>query len=114
MSTEIHVPTLGESITEATVGAWLKTAGEQVEVDEILCELETDKVAVEVPAPVAGTIGEIVANAGETVEVGALLAVLTEGAGSAGPAPKGGPSSTGRQSSDQDQAGAEAVAPAPE
>jgi len=85
MSTEIHVPALGESITEATVGEWLKTAGEEVEVDEILCELETDKVAIEVPAPAAGTISEIVAAAGETVAVGALLAVLSEGAGGARP-----------------------------
>ncbi len=79
MSTEIHVPALGESITEATVGAWLKAAGEAVEVDEILCELETDKVAIEVPAPAAGTLSEIVADAGATVEVGALLAVVSEG-----------------------------------
>ena len=85
MSTEIRVPTLGESITEATVGEWIKAAGEQVAADEILCELETDKVAIEIPAPASGTIAEIVASSGDTVEVGALLAVLTEGEGVAKP-----------------------------
>ena len=83
MSIEVRVPTLGESVTEATVATWFKKPGEAVEADEMLCELETDKVTVEVPAPAAGTLGEIVAGEGETVGVDALLATLTEGAGAA-------------------------------
>ncbi len=86
MSTEIRVPTLGESVTEATVATWFKKPGESVAVDEMLCELETDKVTVEVPSPVAGKLGEIVAGEGDTVGVNALLATLEEGAGSAAPA----------------------------
>ena len=73
MSTEIRVPTLGESVTEATVATWFKKLGDQVAVDEMLCELETDKVTVEVPSPVAGTISEIVAPEGTTVSADALL-----------------------------------------
>ena len=80
MSTEVRVPTLGESVTEATVATWFKTPGDAVAADEMLCELETDKVTVEVPSPVAGTMGEIVAAEGETVGVDALLAMITEGA----------------------------------
>lgn len=86
MATEIRVPTLGESVTEATVATWFKKPGDTVAVDEMLCELETDKVTVEVPSPSAGTLGEIVAAEGTTVGVDALLATLTEGAGAA-PAP---------------------------
>jgi 2-oxoglutarate dehydrogenase E2 component (dihydrolipoamide succinyltransferase) len=86
MATEIRVPTLGESVTEATVATWFKKPGDTVAVDEMLCELETDKVTVEVPSPSAGTLGEIVAAEGTTVGVDALLATLTEGAGPA-PAP---------------------------
>ncbi|HCI07018.1 MAG TPA: dihydrolipoamide succinyltransferase, partial [Sulfitobacter sp.] len=67
MTTEVRVPTLGESVTEATVATWFKKPGDAVAVDEMLCELETDKVTVEVPSPVAGTMGEIVAGEGETV-----------------------------------------------
>ncbi|MGY4575106.1 2-oxoglutarate dehydrogenase E2 component (dihydrolipoamide succinyltransferase) [Bradyrhizobium sp. USDA 3256] len=78
--TEIRVPTLGESVTEATIGRWFKKAGEAVAVDEPLVELETDKVTIEVPAPVAGTLGEIIANDGETVAVGALLGQINDGA----------------------------------
>ena len=81
MATEIRVPTLGESVTEATVATWFKKPGDSVAVDEMLCELETDKVTVEVPSPAAGTLGEIVAAEGETVGVDALLATLTEGVG---------------------------------
>ena len=80
MATEIKVPTLGESVTEATIGQWFKATGDAVQADEPLVELETDKVTIEVPAPVAGTLGDIVAPEGETVEVGALLAMLNEGA----------------------------------
>ncbi|MEM6888650.1 MAG: 2-oxoglutarate dehydrogenase complex dihydrolipoyllysine-residue succinyltransferase [Pseudomonadota bacterium] len=90
MTTEVRVPTLGESVTEATVATWFKKPGEAVAVDEMLCELETDKVTVEVPSPAAGTLGEIVAAEGDTVGVDALLATISEGegagAGSAAPA----------------------------
>ena len=80
MATEIRVPTLGESVSEATVGTWFKKVGDAVKADEILCELETDKVTVEVPAPTSGTLSEIVANAGETVAPGGLLGQIAEGA----------------------------------
>ena len=78
MSTEVRVPTLGESVSEATVATWFKKPGDAVAVDEMLCELETDKVTVEVPSPVAGTLGEIVAQEGDTVGVDALLAMISE------------------------------------
>ena len=81
--TEIRVPTLGESVTEATIGKWFKKAGDAVAVDEPLVELETDKVTIEVPAPSAGTLGEIVAKDGETVAVGALLGQINEGGAAA-------------------------------
>jgi 2-oxoglutarate dehydrogenase E2 component (dihydrolipoamide succinyltransferase) len=85
--TEIRVPTLGESVTEATIGRWFKKAGEAVAVDEPLVELETDKVTIEVPAPSAGVLGEIIAKDGETVAVGALLGQINDGAaGAAKPA----------------------------
>lgn len=83
MAIEIRVPTLGESVTEATVGQWFKKPGDAVNVDEPLVELETDKVTVEVPAPASGVMGELAAQAGETVAVGALLGHLNEGAGGA-------------------------------
>ena len=86
MTTEVRVPTLGESVTEATVATWFKKPGDAVAVDEMLCELETDKVTVEVPSPAAGTLAEIVAAEGATVGVDALLASISEGA--AAPAPK--------------------------
>jgi 2-oxoglutarate dehydrogenase E2 component (dihydrolipoamide succinyltransferase) len=84
--TEIRVPTLGESVTEATIGRWFKKAGDPVAVDEPLVELETDKVTIEVPAPSAGTLSEIIAADGTTVAVGALLGQITDGAGAAKPA----------------------------
>src|SRR6202790_2950723 len=85
--TEIRVPTLGESVTEATIGRWFKKAGDAVAVDEPLVELETDKVTIEVPAPSAGVLGEISAKDGETVAVGALLGQINDGAaGAAKPA----------------------------
>jgi 2-oxoglutarate dehydrogenase E2 component (dihydrolipoamide succinyltransferase) len=93
MSVEIRVPTLGESVTEATVATWFKKTGDVVAVDEMLCELETDKVTVEVPSPAAGTLAEIVVAEGETVGVDALLATLTEGVGAA-PAPANAPEAT--------------------
>ena len=85
--TEIRVPTLGESVTEATIGRWFKRAGDPVAVDEPLVELETDKVTIEVPAPSAGTLGEIIAKDGETVAVGALLGQINDGAAAAKQAP---------------------------
>ncbi|MCF6315440.1 MAG: 2-oxoglutarate dehydrogenase complex dihydrolipoyllysine-residue succinyltransferase [Marinosulfonomonas sp.] len=86
MTIEIRVPTLGESVTEATVATWFKKPGDAVVVDEMLCELETDKVTVEVPSPSAGVMAEIIAAEGATVGVDALLATLTEGEAAA-PAP---------------------------
>ena len=89
--TEIRVPTLGESVTEATIGRWFKKAGDAVAVDEPLVELETDKVTIEVPAPSAGTLGEITAKDGETVAVGALLGQITDGAAGAAARPAAAP-----------------------
>ncbi|WP_299546585.1 2-oxoglutarate dehydrogenase complex dihydrolipoyllysine-residue succinyltransferase [uncultured Tateyamaria sp.] len=93
MTTEVRVPTLGESVTEATVATWFKKPGDSVQVDEMLCELETDKVTVEVPSPVAGTLADIVAAEGETVGVDALLANIAEGgaAAASSDAPKAEP-----------------------
>jgi 2-oxoglutarate dehydrogenase E2 component (dihydrolipoamide succinyltransferase) len=103
MATEVKVPTLGESVTEATVGQWLKKPGEAVALDEPIVSLETDKVAVDVPSPVAGTLGDIVAKEGDTVNVGALLAMVNEGAAAAA-APAASPAPAAK---------AEAAAPAP-
>jgi 2-oxoglutarate dehydrogenase E2 component (dihydrolipoamide succinyltransferase) len=88
MATEIKVPTLGESVTTATVARWLKKAGEAVAADEALVELETDKVTVEVNAPSAGTLSEITVDEGGEVEVGALLGMMSEGGAAAKPAAK--------------------------
>jgi 2-oxoglutarate dehydrogenase E2 component (dihydrolipoamide succinyltransferase) len=91
MTIEVRVPTLGESVTEATVATWFKKPGDTVAADEMLCELETDKVTVEVPAPAAGRLAEILAPEGATVAVGALLATIEEGAqAAAGSAAKSG------------------------
>src|SRR5579871_4573849 len=87
--TEIRVPTLGESVTEATIGRWFKKAGDAVRADEPIVELETDKVTLEVNAPTAGVLAEIAAKDGETVGVGALLGQIAEGG--AATAPKEGP-----------------------
>src|SRR5262249_58570024 len=78
--TDIRVPTLGESVTEATIGKWFKKPGDPVAVDEPLVELETDKVTIEVPAPAAGVLSEIAAKDGDTVAVGALLGQIKDGA----------------------------------
>ena len=86
MASEIRVPTLGESVTEATIAQWYKKPGDAVAMDEPLCELETDKVTIEVPAQSAGVLAEVVVNEGETVEVGALLGSIGEAAGTAAPA----------------------------
>src|SRR5262245_20775400 len=88
MATDITVPTLGESVTEATDAKWLKASGDAVAVDEPLVELETDKVTLEVNATVAGTLAEIVAPQGANVGVGAVLGKIGDGAGGAKPAPK--------------------------
>ncbi len=87
MPTDVKVPALGESITEATLGQWLKAPGDAVAADEPIASLETDKVAVEVNAPVAGTLAEQLVKEGDTVEVGAIIARVTEGAEAAAPAP---------------------------
>jgi len=99
MAIEIKVPALGESVTEATVGKWLKQAGEAVKVDEPLVELETDKVSVEVPAPSAGVLGEILVEAGATVAVGTVLGRIKEGgaAAAAAPAPSAKPATAPAQ-----------------
>src|SRR5258708_22330315 len=80
MATEIKVPSLGESITEATVSKWLKRPGEPVAADEPVAELETDKVTLEIPAPAAGTLAEILAEEGANVPVGAVLGRIADGA----------------------------------
>jgi 2-oxoglutarate dehydrogenase E2 component (dihydrolipoamide succinyltransferase) len=103
--TDIRVPTLGESVTEATIGRWFKKPGEAVAVDEPLVELETDKVTIEVPAPSAGTLGDIVAKDGETVAVGALLGQINDGAAAAAVRPAPSPA--------KPAAPAPAAAPAP-
>ncbi len=87
MATEIRVPTLGESVSEATVGTWFKKVGDVIKVDEPLVELETDKVTIEVPSPISGTLSEIVAQAGETVGLNALLGQISAGGAGAAAAP---------------------------
>ena len=87
MATEIRVPTLGESVTEATIAQWFKKPGDKVNADEPIVELETDKVTVEVPAPASGTLTDILVKEGDTVEVGALLGQISEGAGAAAASP---------------------------
>ena len=131
MTVDVKVPTLGESVTEATVATWFKKAGDDVAADETLCELETDKVTVEVPAPATGTLSEIVAQEGDTVGVDALLATIAEGAGAAasdeapaavakpgsearnasdpGPAPEPGPRETGDDDAAKPDAGGGSV-----
>src|SRR5215208_1508968 len=91
MATEIRVPTLGESVSEATVGRWFKKPGDPIKADELLVELETDKVTLEVNAPAAGTLGDIAAEDGETVTPGAVLGSIVESAGAAAPAAGGNP-----------------------
>src|SRR3954470_25035763 len=80
---DIRVPTLGESVTEATIGKWFKKPGDPVAVDEPLVELETDKVTIEVPSPAAGVLAQVAAKDGDTVAVGALLGQIREGAAGA-------------------------------
>jgi len=102
MATEIRVPTLGESVTEATVARWLKQPGDRVERDEPVVELETDKVTLEVPAPAAGVIGAISAPEGSNVPVGAVLATIADGAAASphpGPPPQAGEGVTAQRHS---------------
>ena len=101
MSIEIKVPPLGESVSEATIARWLKQAGDAVQVDEPVAELETDKVTLEVPAPATGVLSAVAVAEGATVGVNAVLATLEEGAAAAQPAPK------------PESAAAPAAAPAP-
>jgi 2-oxoglutarate dehydrogenase E2 component (dihydrolipoamide succinyltransferase) len=108
MATEVRVPTLGESVSEATIGTWLKKVGDTVKVDEPLVELETDKVSIEVPSPVTGVLSEILAKDGETVEVNALLAQVTEGEGAAAAAP-----AASKPEAKAEAPAAKAAAPAP-
>src|SRR6202012_4901867 len=111
--TEIRVPTLGESVTEATIGRWFKKAGDSVAVDEPLVELETDKVTIEVTAPTAGTLGEIIAKDGETVAVGALLGQINDGAAPAAKAaPAAAPTKAAAPASPPPAAAPAAAAPA--
>ena len=109
MSVEIKVPTLGESVTTATIAKWLKKAGDTVAADEPIVELETDKVSVEVSAPQAGVLGAEVAKEGDEVEVGALLTTLEPGAG----APKAAAKSAPAEKKAAPSASAPAAAPAP-
>ncbi|RZM09426.1 MAG: dihydrolipoamide succinyltransferase, partial [Sphingomonas sp.] len=105
MATEILVPTLGESITEATLGEWLKQPGDAVAADEPIASLETDKVSVEVPSPVAGVMGQHAVAVGDTVQVGAMLATVD--AGGSAPAKQDAPQPAVTESA------APATAPAP-
>lgn len=109
MSTEVKVPTLGESVTEATIGEWLKKPGEAVALDEPIASLETDKVAVEVPSPVAGVMGQQLAAVGDTVNVGAAIATIEAGGAAAAAAP----APAAAAPAPAPAAKAEAAAPAP-
>jgi 2-oxoglutarate dehydrogenase E2 component (dihydrolipoamide succinyltransferase) len=108
MAIEITVPTLGESVADATVARWIKTTGDAVAADQPVVELETDKVTLEVPAPAAGTLGEIIAGEGATVEVGASLAILNEGA-----APAAAPAAPAASEAASTPVSAASPAPAP-
>lgn len=106
MATEIKVPALGESVTEGTIAEWLKQPGEAVAVDEPICSLETDKVAVDVPSPVAGIMSEHRVAVGDTVEVGAVIAVIEAGATAAAPAPAAAKAETPAPAATEDVPGA--------
>ncbi|KQT42884.1 dihydrolipoamide succinyltransferase [Aureimonas sp. Leaf454] len=121
MSTEIKVPTLGESVTEATVGQWFKKIGDRVEQDETIAELETDKVTVEVPAPAAGILEDISVKDGETVAVGGILGSIGAGDGAAAskpaaapaPAPAAAPAQAAAPTQTADYGGGAKADPAP-
>ena len=115
MANEIRVPTLGESVTEATIATWFKKQGEAIVADEPLVELETDKVTLEVPAPASGVLSEIVANEGDTVDVGALLGVISEGKGAPAAAPAAvasAPAATASEAPAQKASGGDELSPA--
>src|ERR1700722_18950435 len=111
MATEIRFPTRGESISKATVGKWFKKAGDPVQADEPLVELETDKVTLEVNAPSPGVLSEIVAETGQTVAISALLGQVSAGAASSAPAPS--PVAAAKPARDSAPAAATAMPPAP-
>ncbi|ODT66929.1 MAG: dihydrolipoamide succinyltransferase [Pelagibacterium sp. SCN 63-23] len=111
MSTEIRVPTLGESVTEATIGQWFKQVGDAVAADEPIVELETDKVTIEVPAPAAGVLEAIAAQPGDTVDVGALLGAIAAGAAAAVAAPAVAPTPAKVEIPAANAAGPEPVKP---
>ncbi|MGA0563947.1 2-oxoglutarate dehydrogenase complex dihydrolipoyllysine-residue succinyltransferase [Ancylobacter sp. VNQ12] len=113
MATEIRVPTLGESVTEATIGKWFKKAGDAVAADEPIVELETDKVTIEVPAPAAGVLSEIIAKDGETVGVGALLGSIGAGSGAQAAPAAAAPAKTEAPKAEAPKAAAPAPAAAP-
>ena len=113
MTSEVKVPVLGESVTEATVGEWLKQPGDAVAADEPIASLETDKVAVEVPSPVAGVLGEFKVELGDTVEVGAVLATIEEGGAPAAKGEEAGRAAEDREDG-QEKREDSAPAPAPE
>ncbi|ALE16800.1 Dihydrolipoamide succinyltransferase component (E2) of 2-oxoglutarate dehydrogenase complex [Altererythrobacter epoxidivorans] len=104
MATEVKVPTLGESVTEATVGEWLKNPGDAVAVDEPIASLETDKVAVDVPSPVAGVMGEHKVAVGDTVEVGAVIATVEAGGAPAAKGEEAGRATEEREEGKQERA----------
>lgn len=114
MATEVTVPVLGESITEATIGEWLKQPGDPVKVDEPIASLETDKVSVEVPSPVAGVMGSHAVQVGDTVQVGAMLATIEAGDGSAAAAPAPTPAPAAAPAASAPAAPAPAPAAQPE
>jgi 2-oxoglutarate dehydrogenase E2 component (dihydrolipoamide succinyltransferase) len=109
---EIRVPTLGESVTEATIGKWFKKAGDTVAVDEPLVELETDKVTIEVPAPAAGVLTDVAVKDGDTVAVGALLGAIKEGPGAAPAKPQAKPAEAAPRPAPQPAPARPAAAPA--
>ena len=115
MGIEVKVPALGESITEATLGQWLKKPGETVAADEPVASLETDKVSVEVPSPVAGVFGEALVGEGDTVNVGAVIATISEGGAAAASAPASAPAKAmaGAEGPQSSQAAAPAAGSAP-
>ncbi|UOR15044.1 2-oxoglutarate dehydrogenase complex dihydrolipoyllysine-residue succinyltransferase [Qipengyuania aquimaris] len=104
MATEIKVPTLGESVTEASIGEFLKNVGDAVAVDEPIVSLETDKVAVEAPSPVAGVITEFKVAVGDTVEVGAVLAIVEEGGAPAAKGEEAGRAAEQREEGQEERA----------
>ena len=112
MAIEVKVPTLGESVSEATIGEWLKQPGDRVKLDEPIASLETDKVAIEVPAPAAGVLGEHKVAVGETVEVGAVIATI-EDAQQAGETTQVAEREQDQPASERPPAAAPASAPAP-